>query len=236
MEYSPEQLEKAIIKQVKQGNSPAEADLFLLRIDDRKLILKDFSKKKRLWRCLIGKIAIAQEVKAYQRLIGVKGIPQFFSRPNAYSLVIEYIEGDRLPHRKERHKLPQDFFQKLAGLIDQMHRRGVAHGDLRKKNIFLSPTGEPYILDFATAICLREKSSWLKRMIFKKACLIDKISVEKLKANYFPFLNLQPPLSSLQTPFYLHLGRFIRKKIYRPIIKPKYWHQRWSIIRRLFIR
>lgn len=223
MEYSRQQLEQNISCLLKEGKSPAAADIFLVEIDGEKLILKDFSRKKPIWRWLIGKIAIAREVKAYKLLQGLKGVARFYCQPDAYGLVIEYINGERLPHRKSQYKLPADFFQRLTNLVEQMHQRGVAHGDLRKKNIFFTATGEPYILDFATATCVTSSSNWLKQIIFNRVCVIDNLAVKKLKAKLAPH-SLTPEEKQLLShqPFFLRLGRFIRKKIYKPLLKRRW--------------
>ncbi|MCX7766285.1 MAG: hypothetical protein N2246_06240 [Candidatus Sumerlaeia bacterium] len=226
MEYSRQQLEQNISCLLKEGKSPAAADIFLVEIEGKKLVLKDFRRKNPIWRWTIGRIAIAREVRAYKLLQGLKGVARFYCQPDAYGLVIEYINGERLPHRKSQYHLPADFFQQLTSLVEQMHQRGVAHGDLRKKNVFFTSTGEPYILDFATATCVTPFSNWFKRIIFKRVCLIDNLAVKKLKAKLAPD-SLTPAekedLSHL--PFFLRLGRFVRKKIYRSLIK-RIWRKK----------
>lgn len=235
MHYTREQLERCKIRQLKKSLSLAQAEVSLIEIDGKRIVLKDFWGKHKLWRWLFGRIAISREAKAYKQLQGVRGIPEFFGQPDAYSLLIEFIEGEFLPHRKERNKLSDQFFQGLSRLVTEMHNRGVAHGDLRKKNIFISSDTQPYLLDFATAVCVDEHCSRVKRMLFERIRRIDLIKVAKIKSRYFPHLLTDSEKRNLlKIPWYLRLGQFLRKKVYRPLIKPKYWSKRWEKIRKLF--
>ena len=235
MHYTREQLEQSKVRQLKKSISPTQAELSLIEIDGKRMVLKHFWGKHFLWRWLFGRVAIAREVKAYKQLQGVRGIPQLFCQPDAYSLVMEFVEGEFLPHRKERDKLSEQFFQNFSRLVTEMHSKGVDHGDLRKKNVFVTPNDQPYILDFATAVCVDEHSSWLKRTLFKRMCRIDFITVAKLKSRYYPELLTESEKKELSAiPWYLQVGQFLRKKIYRPFIKPKYWHSRWEKVRKLF--
>ncbi len=234
-EFRREQVERAKERLIKRSASAGQADIYLLNIDGTRLVLKDYSGRSRVWRFLIGRVAIRREARAYRHLAGIRGIPRFYGQVDPLSLVIEYIKGERLPSRKKRGNLSIEFFQNLSHLVHEMHERGVAHGDLRRTNILVAETHQPYLLDFATALCVDEKTLGLKRMAFERLCRIDRITVAKLKARYFPEgLDDSERAELEKIPFYLKAGRFIRKKIYRPFIKAKYWRRRWEFIRRVF--
>jgi serine/threonine protein kinase len=69
-------------------------------------------------------------------------------------LVMECLEGETLAKRLEKGPLPLDqvlkFGGQIADALDQAHRSGVVHRDLKPGNIMLTPTGAK-LLDFGLA-------------------------------------------------------------------------------------
>ena len=68
-------------------------------------------------------------------------------------LILEYIEGQS--YRDKQYELAgnQSFFQELLDLILNIHNKGIAHGDLKRKdNILVNNDNEPFLIDFGTAI------------------------------------------------------------------------------------
>ncbi|HJT78621.1 MAG TPA: serine/threonine-protein kinase [Gemmataceae bacterium] len=71
---------------------------------------------------------------------------------NKAQLLIEYVNGktlDTIP-RLPLPKLVQ-VFERIAGGLVHMHRRGVCHADLKPNNIMLSRSGDVKIIDFGLA-------------------------------------------------------------------------------------
>jgi serine/threonine protein kinase len=69
-------------------------------------------------------------------------------------LVMEYVEGETLAKRLERGALPLEqvlkYGAQIADALDQAHRSGVVHRDLKPGNIMLTATGAK-LLDFGLA-------------------------------------------------------------------------------------
>lgn len=69
-------------------------------------------------------------------------------------LVMEYLEGETLSQRLKKGRLPTDqvlrYATEVASALDQAHRRGVIHRDLKPGNIILVETGAK-LLDFGLA-------------------------------------------------------------------------------------
>ncbi|MEN6548432.1 MAG: hypothetical protein ABFE07_20505 [Armatimonadia bacterium] len=113
-------------------------------------VIKDYSSGNWVLRVL-GLVLISRERRAYRRLEKLKGIPRWFEQPDPYIMCIQYVES------KTGSGAPVDlltpaFFDRLAHLIGEMHRLGVAHGDLKRlDNILVTPEGEPYLIDFSAA-------------------------------------------------------------------------------------
>lgn len=113
-------------------------------------VIKDYSCGNWVLRAL-GLVLISRERRAYRRLANLKGIPRWFEHHDPYIMSIEYIES-RTGSEAPVDLLTPDFFARLAELIDEMHRLGVAHGDLKRlDNILITPDGEPYLIDFSAA-------------------------------------------------------------------------------------
>ncbi len=95
---------------------------------------------------------LRREYKAYRKLDGLAGIPHCFGLVRERYLVLAYVQG---PSLREAENLLEDhaaFFDELLEVVQHMHRRGVAHGDLKRKdNILVGPGEHPFIVDFGTA-------------------------------------------------------------------------------------
>ncbi|MEA3223022.1 MAG: hypothetical protein U9P49_07645 [Thermodesulfobacteriota bacterium] len=100
---------------------------------------------------LFGICLIAWEAYIYSKLNGVSGIPRLIAKPDPVSIIITYIKGENLRETKE---IPdRQYFTRLAGIIEQMHKRGVIHLDLRnRRNYVIDDEGLPYILDFGSCL------------------------------------------------------------------------------------
>ena len=71
-------------------------------------------------------------------------------------IVMEYIEGKDLGvYIQERGPLSEPqavvWFTKLAEALDEGHRKGLIHRDIKPNNILISQEGEPYLTDFGIA-------------------------------------------------------------------------------------
>ena len=69
-------------------------------------------------------------------------------------LVMQYLDGETLSQRLRRGPLPTEevlrYSIEIAGALEQAHRKGVVHRDLKPGNIMLTETGAK-LLDFGLA-------------------------------------------------------------------------------------
>ena len=100
----------------------------------------------------VNRHALRREHRAYQRLVGVAGIPQCHGLIEDRWLVLDFVEGDAF---RDARPGPA-FFDRLLETIRAMHECGVAHGDLkRKSNLMVDTSGQPVLLDLGAATLRR---------------------------------------------------------------------------------
>ncbi len=93
---------------------------------------------------------LRHEYCAYQRIQGVPGLPVCHGFFQQRWLVLDYVAGT--PFREFPLADHEQFFQRLLEIIQAMHARGVAHGDLKRKdNLLVDRSGNPVIVDLGAA-------------------------------------------------------------------------------------
>ena len=129
-------------------------DVFLVRLDQRWVVVKDFAPRPFWLRESLGAWLTAREQKAYQALEDVDLVPRLLGRVDRHAFVLEYRPG-RLLSRSLRDELPDRFLDELERGVSEMHDLGVVHLDLsHRSNVLLGEDGRPVLLDFASAIRL----------------------------------------------------------------------------------
>jgi hypothetical protein len=110
------------------------------------------------WRYL-GEAAIRREYAIYSLIADVPGVPRCIGLIGHKQLVLEYLEGGTFRKREHDVENWNRFFDLLLETIRSIHARGVAHGDLKRKdNLIVGPGEQPFIVDFGVASV--ERSGW----------------------------------------------------------------------------
>lgn len=152
-----------------------------LRLSGLDLLVKDYRRCHALVRETWGRLMVSREDSIYRTLKGLEGIPRYFGRIDAFAFIVERIDGEEV-RGLAPGELGPEFFVRLRGIVDGMHARGVFHGDLRqRRNILRSATGEPCLIDFASALRLPRGSALLGLL-----AKIDLSGVAKLKRKHLP--------------------------------------------------
>lgn len=98
---------------------------------------------------------LRHEYRAYLQLDDFAGTPACHGLIDGQYLVLEYVQGRTI--RTKRPLDEDEFHDRLFDYIREMHARGVAHMDLKRKDNLLVKTDEsPCILDFGAAV-IRKK-------------------------------------------------------------------------------
>ena len=116
---------------------------------------------------------IRREYRVYQRLEGIPGVPRCFGL-HEDRLLLEFIDSDPLRLSAGELEDRDRFFAVLLEILQAIHRAGVAHSDMKRKdNILVTPDGLPYLIDFGSAVLRREGAGSGRNWLFRQACQID---------------------------------------------------------------
>jgi hypothetical protein len=163
------------------GHKP---DLTVHRVGSEQVVLKDYSRKRGVWRGVIGVVCTGREARALRALAGVEGVPRFRGRPDRHSVAMAFVPG-RLA-RKDDPALAgnRDFVEALERVVRQMHARGVVHLDLKhRSNLMVTPDGRPVVIDFEAALvfnCRRRPGRLAVRLLGR----LDRLAVQNWKRRF----------------------------------------------------
>jgi predicted Ser/Thr protein kinase len=123
---------------------------------------------------------LQREYQAYRRLDDFAGSPRCYGLLRKRYLVLDYI--DALPLRQATIIDRPAFFDALLHHIQELHRRGVAHADLKRKDNLLAIDGRrPCLIDFGAAIVRKPGFAPLNHWLYALARRFDYNAWAKLK-------------------------------------------------------
>jgi serine/threonine protein kinase len=114
-------------------------------------------------------------------------VPELFGVVGGLALVIEEVQGRSIEGHEKKERLPVQFFESLRELVEQIHRRGLCHCDLKRAaNVLVGEDGSPYLVDWSAAILEREFRFFPARLIYNRFLLDDRYAVIKLQLRHCP--------------------------------------------------
>lgn len=123
---------------------------------------------------------LRREHGAYRRLGDFPGAPRCYGLLRGRYLVLDYIEG--VPLRQAEIGDRRRFFDALLRYIEELHRRGVAHADLKRRDNLLVLEGQrPCLVDFGAAIVRKPGFAPLNHWLYGLARRFDLNAWVKLK-------------------------------------------------------
>jgi predicted Ser/Thr protein kinase len=145
-------LAASTLQLLNRGNA-RNPDVLLVEHGGERLVVKDFAPRGPLVRATVGRLVAAREARAYRQLDGHPAVPRFRGWIDPLAFAVEYRPGHRMS-RKLAGAVPADFLPRLDEALVEMHRRGVAHLDLRhRSNVLVGEDGRPVLIDFGSAFC-----------------------------------------------------------------------------------
>jgi serine/threonine protein kinase len=150
-------------------------------------VVKDFSTNKFLFRHTVGRFLVWRERRAYRKLKNFKGVPSLYRVIDGLALVIEEIPASNLEYLEDKVEIPGTFYDALEDLVAGLHKRGMAHCDLKRApNILFGRDGLPYIIDWGASIDKNEFSFFPFNLIYKRLLVDDNMAIIKLKIRHSP--------------------------------------------------
>jgi len=139
---------------------------------------------------------LQNEYAVYGRLSGLPGLPVCHGFLKKRFLVLEFIDG--VPIGEACITDRDFFFNTLLQRIKTMHRAGVAHGDLKKKdNILVVDGRDPILLDFGVAVIRKAGPMPVNRYLYSLFKKFDFNAYVKLK-----YRKRTELISAADRPFY----------------------------------
>jgi predicted Ser/Thr protein kinase len=129
---------------------------------------------------LLRRWMLRREYGAYQRLTDFAGSARCYGLIDDRYLVLEYIAGPSL--RTGQIDDRRAYFDILFAHISELHRRGVAHADLKRRDNLLVVAGRlPFVVDFGAAIVRKPGFAPFNHYLYELACRLDFNAWAKLK-------------------------------------------------------
>ncbi len=205
---------------------------YLIEHEGINYIYKTFPDKKYFFTGFITNALLKREYKILKRLNSIYGIPKALNYLDNYGYLIEWIDALPLSNFKKKfngvfknsenseYYISGDFFKRGFEILKEIHASGIAHCDIRRKNILADKNDCPHFIDFDTAFYVNKDSNFIKKCLFKIMIKIDLITFLKIKQSYYPDLISSQENEILQSkPILLKIGIFFRQNIYKKLRK-----------------
>lgn len=183
--FTRDRLARLPRRRLHGGRNVSKAIVDLVELEGRPVVLKDFASRPWPVRQVWGPWQLGREARAYAALAGLKGTPSFLGRVDRQAIVLEYVPGRTLASLRPGD-LPGPFFDRLDRLLEEIHARGVAHGDLHRHDVLAGPDGEPCIVDFSTSIVGGRGAGAWSRFLFDQMRQADRRSAAKMRRRLLP--------------------------------------------------
>ncbi len=133
----------------------------------------------------LGRWLCDREATYLERLADVAGVPKLIARVGESGMVREFVPGRNLREVPREPGVSRAFFDDLAAILDEVHKRGIAHNDLSKpENVLVRDDGGPCLIDFQIAVMMTF-AGWpvldrLERPILKYMQSVDRYHLKKI--------------------------------------------------------
>jgi hypothetical protein len=144
-----------------------QADVYVVQVDDKPIVVKDYSKKT-IFARWYGSYALWRERRNYEFLQQFDFVPRLICKIDQYAFAIEYVNGPTVAELKGQ---PDYCFLpgKLESVVLELHRHRFFHLDLRKRGNVMSREGQVILIDFASSVRFSRWNPWywLMRPVFR---------------------------------------------------------------------
>jgi serine/threonine protein kinase len=150
-----------------------------------RFLVKDIRYSGFWYRYTVGWFLMRRESRFYVRARGLPFVPHYYGKLDGDALIFEEVDAAPLK-RVSSDDLSPGFFDNLRECVEELHRRGIVHLDLRQQgNILLTPEKNLKIVDFESALFLGY-FRWLQALLIPLFSRIDHSAILKLRLRYRP--------------------------------------------------
>jgi hypothetical protein len=165
------------------GRNFSKADVVVHEVDGVRIALKDYRPRSLVVRQTLGRWLVRREARAYAAAAGIPGLPRFHGRVGPVALATEWIEG-RVLGDLGPGGAPSGWDEGVGRILDALHGRGIALGDLHQRDVLVRSNGDVYVVDLATAVVLGARPGPLRRWLFARFRDQDRIALARLRARH----------------------------------------------------
>lgn len=198
-----------------------QPDIWIVDAEGEMCVWKSWWRRSAVERYLLARRLARREGRIIGALEDLEGFPKFLGHPDPYTVAMSRLPAEPVPEEKGTSALSPLYFDRLEALLNEMHLRGINHGDLRRKNL-LRVQGDPdtpCVVDFTQCLYMPPPRTFFGEFIFREAMRIDRVTFLKLKKWYIgkEELSGDEVVELGDVPWHLSVGRFLRKRLYRPV-------------------
>lgn len=149
--FTKHDLKKAEVKLLRNGRW-GNACVSVATINGEQWTIKDFSSRHWLVRNTFGKFVLGRELRALERISGIKGVPGKAFMLDEHTLAIEFIPGRSLS-QVPKEEVSSEYLKGCEEIISSIHKRGIVHLDTRGTgNWVMKEDGTPGLIDFQAGV------------------------------------------------------------------------------------
>jgi RIO-like serine/threonine protein kinase len=135
---------------IGEARNATKANVWLVEDGGRALVVKSIAGRPAGARRFVASYLLRREGRVLARLRGTPGVPNLVEATDE-ALVVERIPGETLFALRKRG-IDAETGRRIEALVASLHARGLAHGDIGRRDVLVAADGAVGILDFATAI------------------------------------------------------------------------------------
>jgi len=162
------------------GRNRSKADVRVYRVDGIDVAVKDYGPRPWWIRHTLGRFLISREAHAYRVAGAVEGLPEFYGRRGPWTLATRYVEARPLPSGVLG--VDPAVLDRVERIVAALHARGIAIGDLHRRNVLLDDAGAVHLIDLATAWAAGPGSGRFRRWMFDRLRDADLVALARLRA------------------------------------------------------
>ena len=165
------------------GRNGTKADVLFYELNGERVAVKTYAPRSAVVRNSLGRWLIRREAAAYKAAAGIDALPAFLGRFGSYALATQWVDAEPLRQRTGA-RLDDALFDRLGGVLDDLHGRGVALADLHHRDVLLGADDSLYIVDLATAWILGQRAGPIRKLLFERFCESDRVNLARMRARF----------------------------------------------------